>query len=361
MAHDDGADVGAITHRAYARIGLFGNPSDGYFGRTISCSIQNFYAEVTLVPDQQPFSSRVSFEPGPYDWNAFNSLGALAAHTEKHGHYGGVRLLRALCCRFHAYCAERAIPLHATGFCVSYKTNIPKQTGLSGSSSIIVAGLRCLLEYYDVTIPLEEQPALVLACERDLGIVAGLQDRVIQCYEGVVAMDFTDERAVRETGRGTYRRLPESCLPPLYLVYAENPGDSGKVHSDVKARWERGDEDVREKMARVADVARRAETALMETAGTTPEARLETLASLMNENFDLRRAMFGDEALGAMNIAMVTTPRSVGAAAKFTGSGGAAVVLCPKGDAQAAAMREACERAGFTVVPVIIHPAPSAA
>ena len=89
--------------------------------------------------------------------------------------------------------------------------------------------------------------------------------------------------------------------------------------------------------------------------------RLETLASLMNENFDLRRAMFGDEALGAMNIAMVTTPRSVGAAAKFTGSGGAAAVLCPKGDAQAAAVREACERAGFTVVPVIIHPAPSAA
>jgi glucuronokinase len=114
-------------------------------------------------------------------------------------------------------------------------------------------------------------------------------------------------------------------------------------------------------MARVADVARRGETALIETAGTTPEARLETLARLMNENFDLRRAMFGDEALGAMNIAMVTTPRSVGAAAKFTGSGGAAVVLCPKGDAQAAAMREACERAGFTVVPVIIHPAPSAA
>ena len=112
MAHDDGADVGAITHRAYARIGLFGNPSDGYFGRTISCSIQNFYAEVTLVPDQQPFSSRVSFEPGPYDWNAFNSLGALAAHTEKHGHYGGVRLLRALCCRFLILrWADLAVPL----------------------------------------------------------------------------------------------------------------------------------------------------------------------------------------------------------------------------------------------------------
>ena len=235
-----GDDTAQVGHHApaYARIGLFGNPSDGYFGRTISCSIQNFYAEVTLVPDQQPFSSRVSFEPGPYDWNAFNSLGALAAHTEKHGHYGGVRLLRALCCRFHAYCAERAIPLHATGFCVSYKTNIPKQTGLSGSSSIIVAGLKCLMRYYGVDIPMEDRPALVLSCETNLGINAGLQDRVIRCYEGVVSMDFTDESAVRATGRGVYTRLPEYCLPPLHLVYDENPSDSGATHATVKSRWE---------------------------------------------------------------------------------------------------------------------------
>ena len=148
---------------------------------------------MTLVPDQQMFSSRVSFEPGPHDWNAFESLDALATHTQKHGHYGGVRLLRSLCCKFHAWCAERGVPLHGRGFCLKYKTNIPKQTGLSGSSSIIVAGLKCLMRYYGVDIPMEDRPALVLSCETNLGINAGLQDRVIQCYEGVVSMDFTDD------------------------------------------------------------------------------------------------------------------------------------------------------------------------
>jgi hypothetical protein len=36
----------AITSRVYARIGLLGNPSDGFYGKTISFSLANFYAEV---------------------------------------------------------------------------------------------------------------------------------------------------------------------------------------------------------------------------------------------------------------------------------------------------------------------------
>jgi glucuronokinase len=53
--------------------------------------------------------------------------------------------------------------------------------GLAGSSAIIVATLRCLMEFYDVDIPPEVQPSLALSVERDeLKIGAGLQDRVIQ-------------------------------------------------------------------------------------------------------------------------------------------------------------------------------------
>jgi glucuronokinase len=44
--------------------------------------------------------------------------------------------------------------------------------------------------------------------------------------------------------------------------------------------------------------------------------------------------MFGDAALGETNLAMIATARSVGAAAKFTGSGGAIVVYCPQGTQQ---------------------------
>lgn len=35
-----------ITSRVHARIGLLGNPSDGYNGKTISFALANFWAEV---------------------------------------------------------------------------------------------------------------------------------------------------------------------------------------------------------------------------------------------------------------------------------------------------------------------------
>ena len=58
---------------------------------------------------------------------------------------------------------------------------------------------------------------------------------------------------------------------------------------------------------------------------------------------------------------MAPARRSVGAAAKFTGSGGAAVALCPEGDGQAKATYDACRAKGFEVAEVILNPAPSAA
>jgi glucuronokinase len=35
-----------ISSRVYARVGFLGNPSDGFYGKTISFSLANFYAEV---------------------------------------------------------------------------------------------------------------------------------------------------------------------------------------------------------------------------------------------------------------------------------------------------------------------------
>lgn len=37
-----------LTHR----VGLMGNPSDGFNGKTIAMTISNFWAEVTLVESQ---------------------------------------------------------------------------------------------------------------------------------------------------------------------------------------------------------------------------------------------------------------------------------------------------------------------
>lgn len=66
--------------------------------------------------------------------------------------------------------------------------------------------------------------------------------------------------------------------------------------------------------------------------------------------------MFGDAALGALNIEMVEVARRVGAAAKFTGSGGAVVAFCPDGPSQVEALTDACKKAGFSIVAVKVVP-----
>ncbi len=138
-----------IRKRAYARAGLVGNPSDGYHGRTISVIVRNFAAEVTLYEWDQ-----VELVPSQVDQSSFGSVEELARDVKLHGYYGGIRLLKATIKKFVDYCRRRGHRLHDRNFSVRCQSNIPRQVGLAGSSAIIVATLRCLMEFYGVDIPL---------------------------------------------------------------------------------------------------------------------------------------------------------------------------------------------------------------
>lgn len=346
VASSESASRCAIQHKAYARVGLLGNPSDVYFGRTISFTLANFWASVRLQP-----SDELVISPHPtHDLVHFHSLDHLVNRLNSEGYYGGVRLLMAVCRVFYNYCKDNKIDIHGGNFTLSYDTNIPRQTGLSGSSAIVCAALSCLLDFYGVRhlIKVEVRPNLVLAAEKELGIVAGLQDRVAQVYGGLVYMDFSKEY-MDDLGHGIYTPMDISLLPPLHLIYAENPSDSGKVHSTVRQRWLDGDEFIISSIQEVANLAEEGRTALL-------EKDYSKLAKLMNRNFDLRRSMFGDAALGALNIKMVEIARKVGAASKFTGSGGAVVAFCPDGPSQVKLMEDECQKAGFIVAPVEVVP-----
>ncbi|KAK9052393.1 hypothetical protein SSX86_029022 [Deinandra increscens subsp. villosa] len=335
-----------IEHKAFARIGLLGNPSDVYYGRTISLNIENFWASVRLEP-----SSDLLIRPHPtHDLVKFASLDHLVNRLKNEGYYGGVRLLMATCKVFTNYCKEQGIHLHNNNFSLSYDTNIPRQTGLSGSSAIVCATFSCLLDFYKVRdkIAVEIRPQLILNAEKELGIVAGLQDRVAQVYGGLLYMDFNKE-SMEKYGHGNYTQLDTGLLPPLHLIYAENPSDSGKVHSAVRQRWLDGDTFIISSMEEVASLALEGKRALL-------EKDYAKLATLMNQNFDLRRQMFGDASLGALNIEMVEVARRAGAAAKFTGSGGAVVAFCPDGQSQVEVLNNACKKAGFAIEPVRVVP-----
>src|SRR5687767_1673028 len=174
-----------ITSHAFARAGLIGNPSDGYFGKTISFVIRNFSAKVRIWE-----SPHFEIIPGSGDLANFSSVREFLRDQTLHGYYGGMRLIKAAIKRFDDYCHKNNIELDLSrSFTVSYESDIPRLVGLSGSSAITVATLRALMKFYDVHIPKEVLPSLALAVEREeLGIQAGLQDRVIQVYEGMVYM-----------------------------------------------------------------------------------------------------------------------------------------------------------------------------
>eukprot|EP00198_Chlamydomonas_reinhardtii_P010397 XP_001699734.1 predicted protein [Chlamydomonas reinhardtii] len=333
--------VTSITHRTFARVGLFGNPSDQYYGRTIAFSLENFSAQVTLTPSADPSDTAIRILPHPlYDSTDYPSLEQLVTRTATEGLYGGVRLL-------------------LRGFSLSYDTDVPRQTGLSGSSAIIYSALKCLADWYGLSeaqLPAAVRPGWVLGVEAgELGIAAGLQDRVVQVYGGVVFMDFDPEHMAAHGGAGRYSRLDPELLPrPLYIMYSENPSESGKVHSGVKAKWLAGDPEVRALMTRVAACGDEGLQLLM--ASPRDDTRDTQLAQLMCANFDLRHALFGDDVLGARNLRMVELAKSVGAGVNFTGSGGAVVVFCKDGPQQAEALRAAAEAEGFTLVAAQVGP-----
>lgn len=52
-----------------------------------------------------------------------------------------------------------------------------------------------------------------------------------------------------------------------------------------------------------------------------------TIARCMDQNFALRREIYGDAVVGAQNVATAELCREHGLAAKFTGSGGAFICM----------------------------------
>lgn len=300
-----------IRTQAYPRAGLIGNPSDGYNGKTISFIIRNFHAEVCLWE-----SPELEILPNDRDLLRFESVEHLMDDVQLHGYYGGLRLLKASVKRFVDYCRQHDLKLHDANFTLRYHSDIPNQVGLAGSSAIITACLRALMTFYGVTIPKPLLPGLILSVEKDeLDIPAGLQDRVIQVYEGVVYMDF-DKGLIDRQGHGYYEELDPALLPPLYIAYRTDLSEGTEVfHNDIRRRFNAGDPQVVAAMKYWADLA-------VEVRHYLVNRQLDRIPDLLNRNFDKRRELYK---ISEGNLRMVEAARSVGASAKFTGSGGAIV------------------------------------
>jgi len=302
---------GVIRSRAYSRAGFIGNPSDGYNGKTISFTFDNFYAETVMY--ETPYIELLSSRR---DRSLYRNLEDLEQTISECGYYGGIRLLQASLKRFHEHCQSQNIDVNGKSFSMRYFSNIPHHVGMAGSSAIITACFRGLMKFYGVEISNPELANIILSVESmELGIGAGLQDRVAQVYQGMTYMDF-DKATMDSLGYGTYESLNPALLPNIYIAYKRKLSEGSEVfHNDIRTRYNMGEQKLIDAMATWAALADRVRDALL--AGSTGE-----IGELLNENFDLRRSLYQ---IHPDNIEMVETARAAGASAKFTGSGGAIV------------------------------------
>ncbi len=299
--------------KAFPRAALVGNPSDGYFGKTIAFVFNNYCASVELYE-----SPELDLLPSLRDHNTFANMDELCRDISLYGYYGGIRLLKAAIKKFHEYLEVNHIGIENKNFTVRYRSDIPNRLGLAGSSAIITAAIRAMCLFYDVKIEPQHLANLVLAVERDeLGIPAGLQDRVAQAYNTPVYMDF-DREYMEKHGFGRYTPIKISSDCKLYIAYRTDLAEGSEVlHSRLRDDFEAGKPEVLDAMQEWGELSVKVRELL-------ENGDYGSIGKYLNRNFDLRCKVCGG-AVSAKNRQMVELARSTGASAKFTGSGGAII------------------------------------
>lgn len=302
----------SMEAQALPRIGLIGNPSDGYGGKVIAFTFLDFRARVEL--EQAP--RLLLRSPSGLELEAADLASLLASLDREPRPSEGIELLLAASRRFFEHCrvaglGPASLPAASPRllFRMRFESDIPRQVGFAGSSAIVVAALRVLAGHFEVNLDPDTLARLALEAEtQELGITAGPQDRVIQAHEGLLFMDFG-------AAPGN-RRLAIDRLPPLFIAWSSAPGNpSGDAHATIRRRFEAGDPEIRAAIARFPALADQAVACL-------ESGDFDALRRLLDQSFDTRASIWP---LGDADHALVKLGREHGAAVKLAGSGGGVV------------------------------------
>jgi len=317
-----------------------GNPGDGYEGKALATLLYDFSAEVDVVP-----AADFRIHPNPEDGLQFANLDHALRGFQGGGCEDALRLLRAALCRFPDLLASGADGLASwsdLGAHIRYRTHIPRQVGLSGSSALIIATLRALAMALGVKVdPYLLAEAALAAETEDLGVAAGPMDRIVQAYGGTVLMDLAAPRSASRI-----HSVDTRMLPPLFVAWSSTrTKNSGLLHGPLRARWLQGDPEVTEVVDQLRAVVDDGMAAL-----STGDS--EAFGRCMERNFELRGRIFP---IHAEDRAMVALAHRHGCAAKLAGSGGAIVgIVAPEADG--ASLETAFSAGGFRFLRPLLNP-----
>ncbi len=226
-----------------ARINILGNPSDANEGdfATISAAVDLRAGSTIEAADgivietaQQTGSDdepvRVEFTvddvPLPYD--------------------GQLDLVKAAINRLHRFSSEFRTALAAKGgFRISTWTDVPRNSGLGGSSLFIVMTLAGLREQYELDTRIHNDYVIGELTQRaeslELGITCGFADRYVPLFGGIAYMDYRGKlyhKDIFDEPLVTYERLDQwAGTLPLVMVSTGIERDSGDVHGQMRPRY----------------------------------------------------------------------------------------------------------------------------
>ncbi len=324
-----------------ARINILGNPSDANEGdyATISAAV-DVRAGAFIEPDTYLVLEAVERDDG-----GFRTVLSLEyARTQVPLAYDGqLDLLKGALNRLHSYSAEFRVKSGQKGVRLSTWTDVPRKSGLGGSSLFVLLALAGLREFYDLDRQVHNDYVLSELTQRvearELGITCGFADRYAPLFGGIAYIDYRGKLhhgELHEEPYATYERLdPWIDDLPLVAISTGIERDSGDVHGRMRPRYLEEHTEWRSRGGAAPPMVRFMQGA-WETAWRGKIALmvgdLEAFGDLMNQNHHLVNEMmayccFQDGAGWANNLLIDTALKSGALGAKLTGAGGGGSVF----------------------------------
>ena len=206
---------------------------------------------------------------------------------------------------------------------ITFGSDIPMQSGLSGSTALLVAMVRGLMAWQNHHPHRYQVAETARFIELNyLEVVCGYQDAYMTTFGGLNYMDFRGKQFYRTLEAelfATVESLSE-VVPflPFVLAYTGVQHQSGEVHKPLRERWLDGEAEIVNAYNRITELAAAGKRALL-------MANWDDLAACMNENHAIQRSLGGS---GEHNEVLIQAARKAGApAAKLAGAGGGGTVI----------------------------------
>lgn len=316
-----------IRASAPGRCSIVGNPSDGYGGTVISCSV-SLRAHAEVRPAER---MRLTVSGQSIDVQAETDLDYRGDYVDM-----ARRVIR------HLGLAGEKMELNA-------HSDVPFQSGLAGSTAMYTAIFGACMKWAGRDMGPYEIAERLHKIEREMmGMQCGYQDHYMAVFGGLQCMDFRDKQNYVSLEDEVYPTVEslDGKVPGLPFVVAHTGVSrvSGAILKPMRKRWEDGDRAVVEGYARAGRIGLESKRAFVD--GNWPR-----LGALMNENHAIQQRL---GASGETNDALIAAARNAGAlGAKLAGAGGGGTIVALATDPERviAALRAAGASEFFSPLP----------